>query len=33
MCLEEFIWKRKKDPVIIMSSETVYLKGHLCLNI
>ena len=33
MYLEEFIWKQRKDPVILTSSETVYLKVHLYLDI
>ena len=33
MCLEESIWKLRKGLVIIMSSETEYLQGHLYLDI
>ena len=33
MRLEEFILKRKKDSSVPTSSETVYLKVHLYLDI
>ena len=33
MCSETFIWKRIKDPVILTSSVTAYLKVHLYLDI
>ena len=33
MCFEGFVWKRRKELVILTSSETAYLKGHLYLDI